>query len=177
MPANRIGRRRAFRAAIRCAASRSPEASPATMATRADRSTLADDAAFGFGEEIQDLAHRRAIPGLARELAGIGEDGVAADLAVMREMHVRHDPVVAADAGHSGVERGAAVDGDVFADHVAVADLDRSVLVGVFLVLRRRADRGEMEDAVAPADAGTAVQHDMRADPGAFAQLDPGTDD
>src|SRR2546427_772345 len=114
---------------------------------------------------------------MARELEGIGEDGVAADLAVMREMHVRHDPVVAADAGHSRVELGAAVDGDVLADDVAVADLDRRVLAGVFLVLRRRADRGEMEDAVAPADASTAVEHDVRADPGALAQFDPGAYD
>ena len=34
-----------------------------------------------------------------------------------------------------------------------------------------------MEDAVAPADAGTAVEHDVRADPGALAQFDRGTDD
>jgi len=102
---------------------------------------------------------------------------MAADLAVMREMHVRHDPVVAADAGHSRVERGAAVDGDVLADGIAVADLDRGVLAGVFLVLRRRADRGEMEDAVAPADTRTPVEHHVRADPGALPQFDPGTDD
>src|ERR1700704_5031552 len=96
---------------------------------------------------------------MARELAGIGEDRMAADLAVMREMHVRHDPVVAADAGHSRVERGAAVDSDVLAEGIAVAD------------------RAEMENAVAPPDASTAVEHDVRADPGALPQFDPGTDD
>src|SRR5207244_6138285 len=36
---------------------------------------------------------------------------------------------------------------------------------------------GEMEDAVALADPSTAVEHDVRADPGALAQFDPGTDD
>src|SRR3989442_15416865 len=95
----------------------------------------------------------------------------------MREMHVLHDPGAAAEAGPPGVERGAAVDGAVLADDVAIADLDRRVLAGVFLVLRRRADRGEMEDAVAPADPSTAVEHDVRADPGALPQFDPGTDD
>src|SRR5207302_11128419 len=36
---------------------------------RAQAGPLPDDAAFGFGEEIQDLAHRRAILGLGLERA------------------------------------------------------------------------------------------------------------
>ena len=77
---------------------------------------------------------------VAGELACVGEDGVVADLAVVREVHVGHDPVVVADARDAGVLRRAAVDGDVLADGVAVADLDRGGLARVLLVLRRRAD-------------------------------------
>src|SRR5262249_31144056 len=62
-------------------------------------------------------------------------------------------------------------DGDIFANGVVVTDLDRGWLVGVLLVLRRRAERGEMEDPVAPADAHRPLEHDVRADPGALAYL------
>jgi len=56
----------------------------------------------GVRADVHELVHQRRgaedrpVPDrdMARELAGIGEDGVAADLAVVREMHVRHDPVV-----------------------------------------------------------------------------------
>ena len=40
----------------------------------------------------------------------VGEDGVVADLAVVRDVHVGHDPVVVADARHAGVLRRAEVE-------------------------------------------------------------------
>src|SRR5436190_5491757 len=278
MPANSMPGRRAFSAAIRWAASRSPEASPATMATRKGFArislliALADDAALATVEKFDDLFHRgaygdllaqlgaglleaecaavqRAVSALqARdrlgreatalqplaidavrprhvsgrgdvrrqvlrqvgahagegmradvnelvderrgtedcpvahgdvpcELAGVGEDGVIADLAVVREMHVSHDPVVVADPRDADIERGAAIHRDVLADGVAVADLDRRVLAAILLVLRRRAERGKMEDLVVAADLDAAVEHDVRADPCALAHLDLRTDD
>ena len=42
---------------------------------------------------------------VAGELRVVGEDGVVADLAVVREVHVGHDPVVVADAGDAAVLR------------------------------------------------------------------------
>src|SRR5260221_10239687 len=63
MPANSIDGWRAFSAAIRCAASKSPEASPATMPTRTCRGCssllilLADDAAFTASEKFEDVVH------------------------------------------------------------------------------------------------------------------------
>src|SRR6266404_3703702 len=69
MPANSIPARRAFSAAIRWAASRSPEASPATMPTRRCFAIdLADDAALAAGEEFEELAHLRAGGHLGFEL-------------------------------------------------------------------------------------------------------------
>src|SRR3970282_209769 len=109
---------------------------------------------------------------VARELAGIGEDRLAADLAVVREVHVRHDPVVVAHARHARVARRAAVDGDVFAYRVAVADLHGRVFAAIFLVLRRRADGGELIDAVVAADAHAAIEDHVRPDPAALADLD-----
>src|SRR3970040_1402055 len=66
----------------------------------------------------------------------LAKDVWAADLAVVREVHVRHDPVVVAHARHARVARRAAVDGDVFAYRVAVADLHGRVFAALFLVLR-----------------------------------------
>src|SRR5258708_3154664 len=237
MPANSIDGWRAFSAAIKCAASKSPEASPATLPTRTCRGCssllilLADDAAFTASEKFEDVAHLGALRDLgfqrlarllqaetaaiqraigafeagdgfgrkaaaleafavdavgtghvagggderrqvlrqirahagkgvradmhelvdqrrgaedrpvahrdvAGELAGGGEDRVAADLAVVRGVHVGHDPGVAAEARHPPIQRGAARERDVLADGVVVADLDRGVLAGVLLVLR-----------------------------------------
>ena len=43
-----------------------------------------------------------------------------------------------------------------FAEHVAVADLEAGRLALVFEILRRVADRGELENLVARADAWSA---------------------
>src|SRR5207247_8514625 len=68
MPANSIPGLRAFSAAIRWAASRSPEASPATMPTRRCRAiVLADDAALAAVEKFEDVAHRAALRDLGFE--------------------------------------------------------------------------------------------------------------
>src|SRR5690348_4117813 len=85
MPANSMPGRRAFSAAMRCAARRSPDASPATMPTRKVRTRgsrfigLADDAALGAREKIEDLAHVRALGDLCLQLsAGVLEAEAAA---------------------------------------------------------------------------------------------------
>src|SRR5437764_15473866 len=69
MPANSIGRRRDLSAAMRCAASRSPEGSAATMPMRKGPAiALAQDSALRVGEEVQDVAHFGAAGGLRLEL-------------------------------------------------------------------------------------------------------------
>src|SRR6185437_109330 len=64
---------------------------------------------------------------MARERGIVGEDGVAADVAVVRNVRVGHDPVVVADAGGVAAFGGAAVDRDEFMEGVAVADLEPAV--------------------------------------------------
>jgi hypothetical protein len=53
----------------------------------------------------------------------VGQDDVVAQLAIVGQVDVGHDPVVVADAGGAGPD-GATVEGDEFADGVAVTDLD-----------------------------------------------------
>src|SRR6185503_10655011 len=71
----------------------------------------------------------------------------------------------------------APVDGHVLADRVPVPYLDPGRLAPVFLVLRRAADRGELENAIAPADARMALDHDVRPDPAALPDFDMVADD
>ena len=52
----------------------------------------------------------------------VAEDGVVADVAIVRDVRVRHEHVVIADLRDPAAARGAAVNGDELAEHVAVAD-------------------------------------------------------
>src|SRR5450759_4023300 len=71
----------------------------------------------------------------------------------------------------------AAIHRDGFAKHVAVAELEARRLAPLFLVLRRIAQRGELINLVVGADAGRAVDHDMRPNPGTRADPHLSTDD
>ena len=96
------------------------------------------------------------------QVGGVGEDGVVAHHAVMRDVDIGHDPVVVTDPGGAAVLHGAPVDGDALADGVAVADLEGGVLAGVLLVLRGGADRAKGIQAVVLAQRGGAFEHHMR---------------
>src|SRR5690606_9677667 len=114
---------------------------------------------------------------MARELDAVGDDGMAADLAVMRNMHIGHDPVVVAQASHAHVLRRPPIDGDVIAYGVAVADLEPGGFVAVFLVLGNAADGAETIEIVVCTYRGVAVDDTMRAHGGARPDHDVITDD
>jgi hypothetical protein len=99
-------------------------------------------------------AHRHPVAQvyMAGQRGVVGQRRAVADLAVVRDVHVGHDPVVVADARDAAVLRRAGVEGAELADRVAVADLQAGRLAGVLLVLRHRADRVELEDAVVAPD-------------------------
>src|SRR5437773_117320 len=105
------------------------------------------------------------------ESRDIGEDRVVADLAVVRDMHVGHYPVVASDARDARVLRGAAAESAVLADGVAVADLECGRFAGVFLVLGRPAERAESENPVLSAYASPPLDHHVRPDRGPLPYL------
>jgi len=66
-------------------------------------------------------------------------------MAVVRDVRVRHDPVVVADARGAAAFGRAAIDGDEFADGVAVADEEFAAFAAEFFVLRLGTDRSELE--------------------------------
>src|SRR5690606_34066547 len=107
----------------------------------------------------------------------VGEDDVVAELAIVRDMHVSHDPVVAAQARDATVLYRTKVDGDEFTDRVAVADDQLRRFARVLLVLRRSANGSELEDMVVATDGGVTFDHDMRANTRTGADLYVRADD
>ena len=126
-------------------------------AVRADAHKLVHDGEAAEDDPVADLH-------MAGQLRVVGENRVVADLAVVRQVHVGHDPVVVAHPGHAGVAGRADVEGAELADRVAVADDQFAGLARVLLVLRDRAERVELENAVVAADGRVALDHAMRAD-------------
>src|SRR5439155_6956467 len=104
------------------------------------------------------------------------EDRVAAHMAVMRDMHVRHQEIVVADGGVAATAGGATVDRCELADGVAFADGQPRALTLVLEVLRRKTDRRHREDVRLVADIGPAVDDDRRVDAASPANRNFGTD-
>lgn len=92
----------------------------------------------------------------------VGQNGLVADLAIMGDMHIGHDPVVITDPRHPAILGGAGVEGAELADGVAVADLQAGRLAGIFFVLRHAAERGMCMDLVGLTDRGDALDHAVR---------------
>jgi len=114
---------------------------------------------------------------VARKRGRIGEDRVIAHPAIMGDMGVGHEQVGATHVRDTATLGCAAVEGDVFADGIAVADLQPGGFAVVFEILRGLTDRREGKDAIGLADAGGPAQDDVRTDAGAGGNLDLRADD
>src|ERR1700754_5195668 len=126
---------------------------------------------------LAELVHAR-IPGEDRPVADlrmtgqrgvVGEHHVVAHDAVVGDVDIGQQPVVVAHAGEAATFASTAVDGDEFADEVAVADIKLGQPAREFFALRRAADGGELRNAVFPANTRGAFDHHVRADDGAVA--------
>lgn len=109
---------------------------------------------------------------MARQRGIVGHDGVVADLTVVGDVDIGHDPIVVTQAGHATVLYRAGVESAVFADRVVVANFQAGRFAGVFLVLRFTTDGVKAEDAIAFSKAGMAFNHAMVADLAIVADLD-----
>src|SRR5215472_4304720 len=92
-------------------------------------------------------------------------------------MRVGHDEGVAADTRRAYTFQSSAVDGDVFANNVAVADFQPRGLAAVGDVLRIAADYGKGKNLVVGAEARRSTQNNVGDQPAVLAQLDARTDD
>ncbi len=94
------------------------------------------------------------------------------------DVRVRQEQVVVADAGDADAGRRCRdCTVHVFAEHVAVADLEPGRLALVLLVLRRIADARRTGRPVVGAERGRAVDHRMRTDPARGPMHHVGADD
>ena len=114
---------------------------------------------------------------MAGELAIVGKYGVIANHAVVREVDIGHDPVVVADAGDGTATGRADIEGAKLADGVVVAHDELAGFPRVLFILRNRADRVELKNAVVLAYAGVALNHAMRAHAAACAYAHMRADD
>jgi len=88
------------------------------------------------------------------------EDGVAADVAVVRHVRVRHEQVAVANRRRAAAAGGAAVDGDELADLISPPDFGLGGFALVLQILRRHADRAvRIEDIILADPGGTLHVH------------------
>jgi len=102
----------------------------------------------------------------------IGENRVVADDAVMRNVHISHQPVVIADSGQTLLLCRAPVDRTEFANGVVIAYFQPRCLAAILLVLWNLTDGCELVDPVVAADPRFALDHRMRPNRRARANLD-----
>src|SRR5699024_2653354 len=152
------------------------------------RDILADGAGaahHGMSTNMHELMHSRQAPqygpvahmNMAGQLNGVGNDGVAGNLAVVGNMNISHDPVVIAHPRGADVLHGAGIDGDVLADHVAIANGQGRWLALVLLVLRLAANGTESVKGVVGTNGGVAVKDVVRPDDTPRPDFDVGPDD
>lgn len=94
----------------------------------------------------------------------VGKNRLIADLAVVRYMDVRHNPVVIADPRYGEVLRSADIDRTELAYGVAGANLKPGRFAGIFFILRNFAKRDELKNPVILSDHGVSADHGMRTD-------------
>ena len=71
------------------------------------------------------------------QLRAIGNRGVATHHAIMRDMHIRHQPVIVADTGHALILHGATIETAVFANRIPITDFKLRRLALIFFILIR----------------------------------------
>ena len=98
---------------------------------------------------------------VARERRDVGHDDVAAQRAIVRDVAIGQDVIVRADARDLAVA-GRAVNGDVFAEGVAVADFGARDAALPFQVLRLQPDARERKNFILLSEFRVAVNDDVR---------------
>src|SRR3989344_1271599 len=121
------------------------------------------------GEAAQDGVV--AARDVARKTRTVGENGVVADLTVVRQMAIRHDEVVVAQARDTAARHRTAVEGAVLANDIAITDVEARGFALITQMLWCVAQRGELINAVVAPNARRSGNDNMGADPRALADL------
>ena len=111
------------------------------------------------------------------ELGAVGDGGFVAHHAVVRHVHVSHDPVLVADRGHTPIPHGAAIETAILANGVAITDREARRFTLIFFVLIGFTQRDKMKNAIVAADAGMPGDDIVMADAGIVADFHIAIDD
>ena len=115
-----------------------------------------------------------AVPG---QLSSICENHVIADQAVVTDVRVSHDQIVAAEASDAAAFDRAAMHGAELAKLVFIAHLEPYPLARVCEILRIAADDRKREEMILAAERGRAAHNRVRLDNTAVAEFDFVSDD
>src|SRR5690606_9692520 len=92
----------------------------------------------------------------------VSHDQMISQDAVMGDMHIRHQQVVATDPGFALILHRTPMDGATFANNVVVTNNQAGRFPLILLVLTLFSDTGELEYLVVFTNLGRALDHDMR---------------
>src|SRR3954471_21991773 len=106
------------------------------------------------------------------ERGGIPEYGVIADMAVVRDVCVRHEHVVVSYGRDPSTALGPAVNGHELAKHISIADEELGRLAVKLQILRNQPDRHERKDLVSVANLGRPIDHRGGADAAIASETD-----
>ena len=98
---------------------------------------------------------------MTRKRCAIRHDGFAANDAVVRNVHIGHDPVVITDNRDAFVLGRAATNRDKFMDGISIANFETCRFTGVLLVLRIIANLRKLVDAILFADRRRPVDNNV----------------
>jgi hypothetical protein len=141
-----------------------------------DRRSAADEGVSADAHEVVHRAQRtNRGPILDDDVAaqgrGVGHDYVVADRAVVSDMGVSHDEVVAADASEASALDGTAIDGDELANDVVVANFEPRGLAVVADILRSKADGGKRKEVIMSSDFRGTIDGDVGDQFAGFAEF------
>jgi hypothetical protein len=106
---------------------------------------------------------------VAGERGAIDKNRVAADLAIVADVRVGHDEIVAAEArGAAALERAAIHRGE-FVKFIIVADFERDAFTSVGEILRVATDDAERVEVVAASKTRGTLHHRVRFEDAAVA--------
>ena len=135
----------------------------------ADAGELDDGSAAADDREVPDRA-------VAGEHDVVGEDNLAADVAIVADMRVGQKCAAVTDRRHHAAALGARVEGDAFAYDAVGANRQRRWLTRVLQILRLVAERGERKYARAGADCRAACDRHMAQQLAVLAKAHMATD-
>ena len=116
-------------------------------------------------------------PDVSRQRGAVGEHRIVADLTIVSDVYVRHDPVAITDPRDAAAALGTPVDGAILANGVLITDFETCRLIAIFLVLRRFSDGRERVDLITATHSRRSLNNGVGTYPAPGANLDIRADD